>query len=110
VADFAIKSFDRLPSIQADLKSGGVAIDLTTATSVKFIMKTIQGNTIKVNAAANIVNAATGTVRYDWTALDTNTPGSYQAEFEITWATAKKQTVPTLTYITVDVLADLDGV
>jgi hypothetical protein len=44
VADFSIKSFDRLPSIQATLNT-----DLTTAIGVDFIMKSTQGNTIKVN-------------------------------------------------------------
>ena len=103
-ADFTIKANDRLPSIQATLSA-----DLTTATSVKFIMKTITGNTIKVNTTATIVTPASGIVRYDWAAVDTATPGSYQAEWEVTWTGGKKQTFPTLTYHTVDVLADLDG-
>jgi hypothetical protein len=63
-ADFTIKANDRLPSIQATLSA-----DLTTATGVNFIMKSIQGNTIKVNAAATIVtparasSATTGSLR-----------------------------------------------
>jgi hypothetical protein len=103
-ADFTIKANDRLPSIQATLSA-----DLTTATGVNFIMKSIQGNTIKVNAAATIVTPASGVVRYDWIAADTATPGSYQAEWQVTWTGGKKQTFPTLTYHSVDVLADLDG-
>lgn len=103
-ADFTMKANDRLPSIQATLSA-----DLTTATSVKFIMKTITGNTVKVNATATIVTPSTGIVRYDWLAVDTATPGSYQAEWEVTWTGGKKQTFPTLTYHTVDILADLDG-
>jgi hypothetical protein len=103
-ADFTIKANDRLPSIQATLSA-----DLTTATSVKFIMKTIAGGTIKVNTTATIVTPASGVVRYDWLAIDTATPGSYQAEWEVTWTGGKKQTFPTLTYHTVDILADLDG-
>jgi hypothetical protein len=109
LADFSIKTFDRLPSIQATLSSAGAPIDLTTATTVTFIMRPAGGGAPKVNAAAAIVNAAGGVVRYDWAAIDTNTAGSYQAEWQITWSTGKKQTVPTLAYHTVDVLADLDG-
>lgn len=110
MADFSIKANDRLPSIQATLSSGGTPVNLTTATSVEFIMKTAPpGNTIKVNAVASIVTAASGVVRYDWAAVDTATPGSYIAEWEVTWTGGKKQTFPTLTFHSIDVLADLDG-
>ena len=102
--DFVIKSYDRLPSIQATLSA-----DLTTATGVDFIMKAVTGGTIKVNSPAVVVDAAGGVVRYDWTALDTNTPGSYTAEWEVHWPGPKTQTFPTASYHTVDVLADLDG-
>lgn len=107
--DFTIKANDRLPSIQATLSSGGAPLNLTTATGVKFIMKTKTGNTIKVNGVATIVTAASGVVRYDWLAVDTATPGEYVAEWEITWTGGKKQTVPTLTYHEVTILADLDS-
>lgn len=103
-ADFTIKANDRLPSIQATLSA-----DLTTATGVKFIMKAATGNTVKVNAAATIVTPASGIVRYDWLAVDTATPGSYLGEWEVTFTGGKKQTFPTLTFHTIDVLADLDG-
>ena len=109
MADFTLKAHDRLPSIQAALTTAGAPVDLTGATGVNFIMKATQGNTVKVNAAATIVTAATGVVRYDWLAIDTDTPGSFQAEWQVTWTGGKKQTFPTLTYHTVDILADLDG-
>jgi hypothetical protein len=104
VADFQVKSYDRLPSIQATLNT-----DLTTATSVSFIMKATQGNTIKVNANATIVNAAGGVVRYDWALGDTDSPGTYNAEWEVHWPGSLTQTFPTASYHTIEVLADLDG-
>jgi len=109
MADWTMKAHDRLPSIQAVLSSGGNPVDLTGATGVKFIMKTAQGNTIKVNTAATIVTANAGVVRYDWLAVDTDTAGSYQAEWQVTWTGGKTQTFPTTSYHTIDILADLDG-
>lgn len=108
-ADFTLKAHDQKPSIEADLATGGVATNLTGAT-VKFIMADKDTGTVKVTAAAVIVDAANGTVRYDWVPADTDTPGNYQAEWEVTWSDGTKQTFPTLTYITVDILADLDGI
>lgn len=104
MADFAIKSFDRLPSIQATLSA-----DLTSAVSVDFIMRPKAGGAAKVNAAATIVDASGGVVRYDWAVGDTDTPGEFQAEWEVHWPGSKTQTFPTTSYHTVDVLADLDG-
>lgn len=103
-ADFTLKSFDRLPSIQATLSA-----DLTTAVDVKFIMRPVAGGTVKVNSPAVIVTPASGVVRYDWAAGDTDTPGDYLAEWEVHWPGPKTQTFPTLTFHTISVLADLDG-
>jgi hypothetical protein len=109
MADFSIKAHDRLPSISAQFKTNGAAVNLSTATSVNFIMRVKGGTTVAINAPATVVNASAGTVRYDWAAGDTNAPGDYEAEWQVTWATGIKQTFPTLTYHTVAVLADLDN-
>ena len=113
-ADFTIKRFDRLPSFKAALtelneEGNEVPINLTGAT-VRFIMKNKETGVVKVNAPAVIVGTATlGIVRYDWAVGDTNTLGSYQAEWAITHLNGLPQTAPTLTYHTIDVVADLDA-
>ena len=99
-----MKRHDRLPSIQATLSA-----DLTTATSVDFIMRATGGGTPKVNAAAVVVDAAAGIVRYDWLATDTDTAGSYEAEWEVHWPSSKTQSFPTLEYHSIEILADLDN-
>jgi hypothetical protein len=108
VPDFVIKAFDELPSIRATLSVAGNPVDLTGAT-VRFIMVPKGAKTVKVKAPAVIVAPTQGVVRYDWTSADTNTPGEYQAEWEVTFTDGKSQSFPTASYHSVAVLADLDG-
>ncbi|MGZ4745710.1 MAG: hypothetical protein ACXVYY_01370 [Oryzihumus sp.] len=110
MADFTIKSNDRLPSIQATLTDVNGSIPPLTGATVKFIMRLAgSSGTPKVAALAS-ADPATGIVRYDWAPGDTNTPGRYQGEWEVTYASGKEQTFPTLTYHDITVLADLDNV
>lgn len=113
MADFSIKAHDRLPSIRAQLmtETDEVPVDLTAASGVRFVMTTAVGSISKVSAPAVVESPPTsGIVRYDWVAADTDTPGQYLAEWEVTWVGGKKQTFPTGSYHTISVLADLDGI
>jgi hypothetical protein len=84
------------------------AIDLSSGvTGVKFIMRDPNTGTAKVNAACTITTAASGIVTYEWIADDTDTAGTYNAEWQITYDNGKKLTVPNDTYETVVVKADL---
>lgn len=110
MADWSLKAHDRAPSIQATLSIGGSPVYLGDAgTSVKFIMAKAQGGSPVVNAAAVIADPVNGVVRYDWAAGDTATPGNYEAEWQVTWADGKEQTFPTLSYLSITILADLDN-
>lgn len=108
MADFSLKQHDRKPSIQATLLLDGSPVNLTGAT-VKFIMATGPGTTPKVNSSAVVVTAASGIVRYDWLAVNTDTAGSFDAEWEVTFSDGTKQTFPTIDYISIDIEADLDN-
>jgi len=46
-------------------------------------------------------------VRYNWIAADTDTIGSYQAEFEVTYADASIETFPNDGYIRVEIIDDI---
>lgn len=112
--DLSVKANDRLPSVEATLGfAGGFIADLSTvpAGGVRFIMRdrSQPSGAPKVNAPAVVVDAARGSVRYDWAAGDTDTPGVYHAEWQVTYSDGRKQTFPTLTYHVITVLADLDG-
>jgi hypothetical protein len=107
MSTFTLKRNDRGRSLSAQLLNGdGSVIDLTGST-VKFIMRLSGATTAKVNAAAVVVTAATGSVRYDWAAADTDTEGNYLAEWEITLPSSLKLTVPNQSYDQVIVVADL---
>lgn len=113
MADFQIKAHDRLPAFRVQLQNevDGSPVDLTNATGVKFIMVTDPARTATISATAVMETPLTqGIVRYDWAAVDTATPGKFLGEWEVTWTGGKKQTFPTQTYHTIEVLADLDNV
>jgi len=104
---FYIKQNDTGPAMLATLQdASGNAINLVGA-SVRFHMRSVMGGNPVVDAAATVVNAAAGTVRYSWIAADTNTVGSYQAEFQVTYADASVETFPNDSYIAVEIIDDI---
>tara|TARA_R110000822_G_scaffold68652_5_gene167029 strand:+ start:608 stop:931 length:324 start_codon:yes stop_codon:yes gene_type:complete len=103
---FRIKQNDTSPQIEAVLSdAAGTAIDLSGA-AVRFHMRRA-GGAVVIDAAATIVTAAAGLVRYVWLAGDTATAGSYQAEFEATYADGAIETFPNAANIQIDILADI---
>lgn len=91
---FYLKQNDTAPSIRATLKDGsGSAIDLTGA-SVRFHMKDLAG-TVKIDTDATVISPATsGIVQYNWTGSDTDTAGTYYAEFEVTYSDSTVESFP----------------
>lgn len=110
MADFSIKRNDRVPSIAATLTDSlGAPVDITSST-VKFIMSAAPGGgTPTLNVAATIVSAPAGAVRYDWAVGNTATAGDFVAEWEVTFASGKKQTFPSVGYNSITIVADLDN-
>ena len=82
---------DTLPVLTETIKtSAGVVVNLTGATA-KFHMWRA-GETVKVNAAATVYDAAGGILKYSWGATDLSLPGVYNAEWEITFVGGGIQT------------------
>lgn len=104
---FYIKQNDTGPAIVATLQdANGNAINLTGA-GVRFHMRSVSGGNPVVDAAATVVTALSGIVRYNWVAADTDTVGTYQAEFEVTYADASIETFPNDGYIAVQIIDDI---
>ena len=101
MADFEIRAGDRLPAISATITDGrpapgfpdGAAVDLT-GTVVRFVMRVLDGSRPLLDAAAVVVDPAAGEVVYEWGAGDTATPGTYLAEWQITFGDNRRLTVP----------------
>ncbi len=104
---FYVKQNDTSPAMLATLQDAdGNAVNLTGAT-VRFHMRAIGGAQALVDEAATVVTPLSGIVRYDWSADDTNAIGSYQAEFEVTYADASVETFPNDGYIRVEIIDDI---
>ena len=84
---------NRSPALTDTITSDGVVVDLAGA-SVKFQMRLVGSTTLKVDTAATIVTPAAGTVRYDWAALDVNTPGFYVGWWHFTLSGGNLQDTP----------------
>lgn len=104
---FYVKQNDTSPSMLSTLNdASATAVDLTGA-SVRFHMRQIGSTQVTVDEAATVVTAASGEIRYDWDTADTATTGSYQAEFEVTYADGSIETFPNDGYIRVEITDDI---
>jgi len=104
---FTIKQNDSSPAMLATLQdAGGDAVSVNGG-SVRFHMRPIGSTQVTIDQAAVIVTPLSGLVRYNWQAGDTATVGSYQVEFEVTYADATVETFPNDGYVRVEIIADI---
>ena len=89
--------------LQAD---GVTPIDLTSASSVKFIAQPVGAGAI-INRSMAFENRAAGQVSWSPTATDTDTVGAYNFEVQITWSAGRWQTVPNDSFGSMIVSQDL---
>jgi hypothetical protein len=107
-----MKRNDREPALRATLLHNGEPVPLSGST-VKLIMKldsAAASAAPKVDAAATIVGddeVDVGVVEYAWADGDTDTIGTYRAEFEVTFANGKTRSFPGADYLLVRIIADL---
>ena len=104
---FFIKQNDTAPILQASLKDANDQIITLTGATVQFKMRAVSSTTALINSSATIVDADSGSVKYEWVANDTQTAGSYFAEFQVTFAGGRIETFPNGEYIQITILDDI---
>ena len=73
---------------------------------VRFYMRP-PGGAVKIEADAIVIDATAGVVRYNWLPEDTDTAGTFQAEFEVTYTDGSVETFPNLGYIEIVITDDI---
>lgn len=106
--DYFLKKGDLEPAFTRTLESvDGEAVDLTGATVV-FLMTKRGESSPTIEAEAEIEDPETaGEVTYVWAEGDTDAPGDYDAEFQVTFADGRPQTFPNADYLHVRIMRDL---
>jgi len=108
MATFIIKQNDTSPSIEATLTDiNGTAVNVA-GSSIRFHMKNMSNNSLIVDQAATIVNGPNGIVRYAWQAADTQKPGLYTCEFEVTYTDNSIETFPNDDKIIVSIESEIN--
>ena len=104
---FNIKENDTSPAILYALTPTTVNLG---GAAVQFRMRSVGSTTWTLTADAVVVTATvTPTVRYDWDAADTATPGFYEAEFVVTYSDSTVETFPNSEFITINIVGDETG-
>ena len=110
---FRIVQNDTAPSITSQLTDGGKPIDLSTASNITFHMEDMFQRSVvsdDLTGRTNIVDPTIGKVEYTWRAEDTDTVGTYSAEWEVLYEDGKVETFPTSdNKITIEVVEGINN-
>jgi hypothetical protein len=105
---FTIKRFDTSPTIGMNLQDAAAnPVSIVNALDVRFHMRLRGEQTLKIDARASVIDAETGTVKYDWLTQDTDTAGRYEAEIEVTYTDGSIETFPNGGYLSINIIDDI---
>lgn len=90
MSDLQFTQYDTGPSLFGTLTVAGQAVDLTGCT-VKLQMRLETESRVRVEGDAVVVDADTGSVRYDWAEGDLAMVGDYAVRWLITYPDQTKQ-------------------
>lgn len=100
---FTLKRGDTSPALRCALRPESISLNGAT---VQFQMRRRLG-ALKVSADAVIENIDPPVVRYDWDGADTDTAGSYEGEFVITYGDETIETFPNGGFIRIRIKEDV---
>ena len=108
VQKFFIKQNDTRPTLRCILLDADELPVNLTAAALEFHMRVYPAGTTKISAGTvSVIDTAQGEVEYKWSASDTDTAETYEAEFEVTFSDGTIQTFPNdkhaFVYITDDI-------
>jgi hypothetical protein len=110
---YEIKRGDRRPHFRVQLLAtdpanppAKIPVDLTGASSVKFLMGKL-GDALTVNSTGTFIDRVNGIVEYAWGATDTTQSGSFKMEVEVDWGGGEKQSFPSTGYFDITISDDL---
>jgi len=108
-AVFQVQQGDTLPAVEYALAGNDLdASHLNLAgASVDFVFYQLKSDSAVTTKTAEIVDAETNRVRYQWQAGDTDTPGDYVCEFKVTYADGAVLTFPRGGVLTLEILGGL---
>lgn len=104
---------DTLPYLEVTLQDYSGAYPYSTDDVIRFCMKS-SDNTVKVDQTSTgshveFISSTAGTVRYKWSSSngDTDTPGDFLADFELTTPTGKQVSFPNSGHLAVVITPEL---
>ena len=106
MANFFITKQNDTKPLEAILEDENGAVNLDSSTIVFNMWD--ENKTLKVNrASVTIVSATQGRVKYSFDPADTDTAGTYQGEFEVTFSDSTVTTFPNDSYIPIRIVDDI---
>lgn len=94
MSKFIIKRNDTAPAMEARLLGKSLQPVPIAGATVVFNMRSASGTVVINRAPVILVEDLTGLVKYEWDAADTARSGTYQGEFEVTFADGRVETFP----------------
>ena len=105
---FHIKQNDTSPTLDVFLRDDKGRIVSVTGATVLFHLRLASDLAAKItNGSVTLVDSGAGHVRYTFTAANTDTAGTYQGEFQVTFADATIESFPNNGYIKVVITDDV---